>query len=171
MKRLREDVYMGSQTKRPQSVASYHGDAPGQPKLMVGSSIGGSSMQRLTTSDALIYLKNVKEKFCDDKEKYDEFLEVMKDFKAQRIDTTGVSARVKELFKGHRNLILGFNTFLPRGYEITLPLEDEQTPLKKPVEFDEAISFVNKIKARFQKTDHIFKSFLEIRICIGKKII
>ncbi|GMH01660.1 hypothetical protein Nepgr_003499 [Nepenthes gracilis] len=162
MKRLREDVYMGSQTKRPQSVASYHGDAPGQPKLMVGSSIGGSSMQRLTTSDALIYLKNVKEKFCDDKEKYDEFLEVMKDFKAQRIDTTGVSARVKELFKGHRNLILGFNTFLPRGYEITLPLEDELTPLKKPVEFDEAISFVNKIKARFQKTDHIYKSFLEI---------
>lgn len=54
--------------------------------------------------------------------------------------------RVKDLFKGHRDLILGFNTFLPKGYEITLPLEDEQPPQKKPVEFEEAINFVNKIK-------------------------
>lgn len=57
-----------------------------------------------------------------------------------RIDTSGVIMRVKDLFKGHRDLILGFNTFLPKGYEIKLP-ED-----KKPVEFQEAISFVNKIK-------------------------
>lgn len=65
-----------------------------------------------------------------------------------RIDTAGVIARVKELFKGHRDLILGFNTFLPKGYEITLPLEDEQPPVKKPVEFEEAINFVNKIKVK-----------------------
>lgn len=62
-----------------------------------------------------------------------------------RIDTAGVIARVKELFKGYRDLILGFNTFLPKGYEITLPQEDEPTQ-KKPVEFEEAINFVNKIK-------------------------
>ena len=59
-----------------------------------------------------------------------------------RTDTTGVIARVKELFKGHTNLILGFNTFLPKGYEITL----EEVEPKKTVEFEEAISFVNKIK-------------------------
>lgn len=55
---------------------------------------------------------------------------------------------MKELFEGHRDLILGFNTFLPKGYEITLPLEDEGPHPKKPVEFEEAISFVNKIKVR-----------------------
>jgi hypothetical protein len=38
----------------------------------------------LATNDALSYLKAVREMFQDDKEKYDEFLEVMKDFKAQR---------------------------------------------------------------------------------------
>lgn len=32
----------------------------------------------------------------------------------RRIDTSGVIVRVKQLFKGHRELILGFNTFLPR---------------------------------------------------------
>ncbi|GAB4839893.1 hypothetical protein Ancab_020602 [Ancistrocladus abbreviatus] len=162
MKRSKEDVYMGSQVKRPQPVASYRGDGVGQPQLIGGSSVAGSSTQRLTTNDALAYLKAVKEKFQDNKDKYEEFLEVMKDFKAQRIDTTGVIARVKDLFKGHRNLILGFNTFLPKGYEITLPPEDEQAPVKRPVDFDEAISFVNKIKARFQNNDHIYKSFLEI---------
>lgn len=39
---------------------------------------------KLTTDDALAYLKAVKDKFRDDKVKYDEFLEVMKDFKATR---------------------------------------------------------------------------------------
>lgn len=70
-----------------------------------------------------------------------------------RIDTTGVIARVKELFKGHRDLILGFNTFLPKGYEITLPPEDDNPPSKKPVEFEEAINFVNKIKVKIRSLD------------------
>lgn len=65
-----------------------------------------------------------------------------------RIDTTGVIERVKDLFRGHRDLILGFNTFLPKGYEITLPIEDDPLPAKKPVEFEEAINFVNKIKVK-----------------------
>jgi len=43
-----------------------------------------------------------------------------------RIDTTDLVARVKELFKGHKYLILGFNTFLPTEHKITLRLEDEQ---------------------------------------------
>ncbi|XP_010255489.1 PREDICTED: paired amphipathic helix protein Sin3-like 4 isoform X2 [Nelumbo nucifera] len=171
MKRSREDVYMGSQLKRP--LVSSRGEASGQPQVPRGGggavggggggggSGGGEGAQKLTTNDALAYLKAVKDIFQDKREKYDEFLEVMKDFKAQRIDTTGVISRVKELFKGHRDLILGFNTFLPKGYEITLPLEDE-TPPKKPVEFEEAINFVNKIKTRFQNDDHVYKSFLDI---------
>jgi paired amphipathic helix protein Sin3a len=119
-----------------------------------------ASGQRLTTDDALTYLKDVKEKFKDDKDKYNDFLEVMKDFKAQRVDTAGVITRVKDLFKGHRKLILGFNTFLPRGYEITLPPEEDK---KQPaVEFDQAINYVNKIKARFQTDEQVYKAFLEI---------
>ncbi|AES59652.2 putative transcription regulator Others family [Medicago truncatula] len=42
--------------------------------------------------------------------------------KTVRVDTDGVIERVKELFRGHRDLILGFNTFLPKGHEITLCL-------------------------------------------------
>ncbi|XP_027359740.1 paired amphipathic helix protein Sin3-like 4 isoform X4 [Abrus precatorius] len=157
MKRSRDDVFTSSsQLKRP--MLSSRGEASGQPQTQMMN--GGA--QKLTTNDALAYLKAVKDIFQDKRDKYDDFLEVMKDFKAQRIDTAGVIARVKELFKGHRDLILGFNTFLPKGYEITLPLEDEQPLLKKPVEFEEAINFVNKIKTRFQGDDHVYKSFLDI---------
>ncbi|XP_021652207.2 paired amphipathic helix protein Sin3-like 4 isoform X2 [Hevea brasiliensis] len=164
MKRSRDDVYISSQLKRP--MVSSRGETSVQPQMMGGGAAsgggGGGGGQKLTTNDALAYLKAVKDIFQDKREKYDDFLEVMKDFKAQRIDTAGVIARVKELFKGHRDLILGFNTFLPKGYEITLPLEDEQPPQKKPVEFEEAINFVNKIKTRFQGDDHVYKSFLDI---------
>lgn len=47
---------------------------PGQP----------STSGKLTTNDALSYLRDVKIKFQDNKEIYDEFLEIMKEFKAQR---------------------------------------------------------------------------------------
>lgn len=40
---------------------------------------------------------------------------------------------------------MGFNTFLPEGYKITLTLEEEFEQ-KKPVEFKEAIIFVDTIK-------------------------
>lgn len=125
-----------------------------------GAGGGATTSQKLTTNDALSYLKEVKDMFQDQKEKYEKFLEVMKDFKAQRTDTAGVIARVKELFKGHNNLIFGFNTFLPKGYEITL--DEDEAPPKKTVEFEEAISFVNKIKKRFQSDEHVYKSFLDI---------
>ncbi|KAL2505092.1 Paired amphipathic helix protein Sin3-like 2 [Abeliophyllum distichum] len=172
MKRLRDEVYVNPQFKRPFGSSSHgesygpsHTHAPGSGGgvggVGAGGGSGGGTTQKLTTNDALTYLKEVKDMFQDEREKYDRFLDVMKDFKSQRIDTAGVIAKVKELFKGHPNLILGFNTFLPKGYEITLT-DEEVAPPKKTVEFDEAISFVNKIKKRFQNDDHVYKSFLDI---------
>ena len=46
-----------------------------------------SNTPKLTTNDALAYLKAVKDIFQDKREKYDEFLEVMKDFKSQRFNS------------------------------------------------------------------------------------
>ncbi|KAL0874369.1 hypothetical protein Bca101_024074 [Brassica carinata] len=167
MKRIRDDVYSsGSQFKRP--FASSRRDPYVQSPIPAsgggtggGIGDGGINSQKLTTHDALSYLKDVKEMFQDQRDKYDMFLGVMKDFKAQRTDTSGVIDRVKELFKGHNNLIFGFNTFLPKGCEITLD-EVEESPPNKTVEFEEAISFVNKIKKRFQHSEDVYKSFLEI---------
>jgi histone deacetylase complex regulatory component SIN3 len=46
---------------------------------------------------------------------YNQFLDIMKDFKSQAIDTPGVITRVSDLFTGRPELIHGFNTFLPQG--------------------------------------------------------
>ncbi|KAG5383079.1 hypothetical protein IGI04_034549 [Brassica rapa subsp. trilocularis] len=147
MKRVREEVYV----ERGGHAVSSRGETNGKA-LTIG---GGGNMGGLTTGDALSYLKAVKDMFQDKKDKYDTFLEVMKDFKAQRVDTSGVIARVRVLFKGYDDLLLGFNTFLPKGYKITLPE-------KKAVDFGEAIEFVNKIKARFGSDDRAYKKFLDI---------
>jgi histone deacetylase complex regulatory component SIN3 len=75
---------------------------------------GLGNNNRLSTQDALDYLRDVKVRFENKKHVYETFLEIMKEFKAQTIDTQGVIKKVKELFKGHTDLIVGFNTFLPK---------------------------------------------------------
>ncbi|KAF2539562.1 hypothetical protein F2Q68_00022747, partial [Brassica cretica] len=79
--------------------------------------------------DALSYMKDVEQMFKDQRDKIDTFVVIMKDFDAKRTDLRGVIARVKELFKGHNNLIFGFNTFLPKRFEITL--DDDMMKMKK----------------------------------------
>nr|XP_023873625.1 paired amphipathic helix protein Sin3-like 2 [Quercus suber] len=158
MKRLGDDG-SSSQSKLPSGSSS--GDSYGQSQVPAsgeGSDLGCTE-GKLTIYECLSYLKEVKETFQDQREKYDMFLEVLKDFKAQRTDTVGASARVKELLEGHNNLISGFNIFLPKGCEITL--EDDEAALKKKVEFEGAINFVNKIKRCFQNDEHVYKAFLD----------
>ena len=50
---------------------------------------------------------------------------------------------MRDLFKGHHSLILGFNTFLSEGYEITVPPEEILTRIQS-VDFDQAIKCVDK---------------------------
>lgn len=186
----------------------------------------------LNVRDALSYLDQVKLRFQDSPEVYNHFLDTMKDFKSQSIDTPGVIDRVSSLFRGHPALIQGFNTFLPPGYRIecsdlsgtnptggtitvttpmgvttlqasasflpawqaqhaqhTQPSPQEpvmppspssqyvqthqsgaNTPTaastlanqKPPVEFNHAISYVNKIKNRFNQDPETYKMFLEV---------
>ncbi|KAJ1025334.1 hypothetical protein NDA18_002667 [Ustilago nuda] len=77
-------------------------------------------MATLNVKDALSYLDQVKVQFAEHPDVYNRFLDIMKDFKSQSIDTPGVIERVSTLFRGHPSLIQGFNTFLPPGYRIEL---------------------------------------------------
>ncbi|KAI0313378.1 hypothetical protein OF83DRAFT_558985 [Amylostereum chailletii] len=79
--------------------------------------------RQLNVNDALTYLDAVKAQFNDRPDVYNVFLDIMKEFKSQVIDTPGVIARVATLFHGHPALIQGFNTFLPVGYRIDVGLD------------------------------------------------
>uniref|UniRef100_A0A8C7R1C1 Paired amphipathic helix protein Sin3a n=1 Tax=Oncorhynchus mykiss TaxID=8022 RepID=A0A8C7R1C1_ONCMY len=137
----------------------------------------GAQFQRLKVEDALSYLDQVKLQFGNQPQVYNDFLDIMKEFKSQSIDTPGVISRVSQLFKGHPDLIMGFNTFLPPGYKIEVQTNEQVNshapvsstpssgpPLQnnQPVEFNHAINYVNKIKNRFQGQPDIYKAFLEI---------
>jgi paired amphipathic helix protein Sin3a len=86
-------------------------------------------LRELKVEDALLYLDQVKMAFGDKPEIYNEFLDIMKNFKAQEIDTPGVIQQVSHLFHGYSKLILGFNTFLPDGYKIELPIEGDSSAM------------------------------------------
>uniref|UniRef100_A0A8C2CAK9 Paired amphipathic helix protein Sin3a n=1 Tax=Cyprinus carpio TaxID=7962 RepID=A0A8C2CAK9_CYPCA len=237
----------------PRSCAGAGSQSPTHP-LRIHA---GAAAVPETQEDALSYLDQVKLQFGSHPQVYNDFLDIMKEFKSQSIDTPGVISRVSQLFKGHPDLIMGFNTFLPPGYKIEVQTNDlvnvttpgqihhitphgisvqnipprpppqlqnqipanppslastppaQPTPKSKPlqspaltpsshpnpsippyasprspppqphtpinsmptapplqnnqpVEFNHAISYVNKIKNRFQGQPNIYKSFLEI---------
>ena len=75
----------------------------------------------LVVEDALAYLDRVRAKFVRaEPHVYNTFLDIMKDFKAQRIDTPGVVQRVVSLFGDDRALVLAFGSFLPSNYRLSL---------------------------------------------------
>lgn len=76
------------------------------------------------------YLDQVKVQFSGEPNVYNQFLDIMKDFKSQAIDTPGVIRRVSQLFQGNPPLIQGFNTFLPPGYRIECGTEDDPNAIR-----------------------------------------
>ena len=98
-----------------------------QQAMAIDTSLGRADQQNVDSSyrplnvkDALSYLEQVKVQFSSRPDVYNHFLDIMKDFKSQAIDTPGVIQRVTTLFQGFPTLIQGFNTFLPHGYKLSL---------------------------------------------------
>ncbi|KZT30944.1 PAH2 domain-containing protein, partial [Neolentinus lepideus HHB14362 ss-1] len=98
------------------------------PKTSGSGGAGGSAAARpLNVTDALSYLDAVKAQFQDQPDVYNRFLDIMKDFKSELLDTPGVIQRVSMLFQGNPFLIQGFNTFLPPGYRIDCSADPRDT--------------------------------------------
>ncbi|KAG7598157.1 Paired amphipathic helix [Arabidopsis suecica] len=79
---------------------------------------GEGSKSKATIDDAYAYLRTVKSTFRNDGDKYEDFIAIMNNFKARKIDRNACIEEVKDLLKGHRDLISGFNAFLPKCLEI-----------------------------------------------------
>ena len=78
--------------------------------------------------EALLYLHQVKTEFSARPHIYNELLYILKTFNSQQIDVPGVIRRVSKLLQSDKTLLLGFNTFLPEGYKIELPLDNDGPP-------------------------------------------
>lgn len=108
-------------------------------------------------TNALNYLYSVKVAFGATSEDYLDFMELMKDFKAKRITIPIVTSRVKILFAEHQELLEGFNQFLPAEHKIYVPLSR-----KSDFTFEEAMSYVNRVKAASPQDKGLYASFLKL---------
>ena len=99
-----------SRTRTPSTVTGGSDDARAlqQPATAPQQSSLQKVLRELKVEDALLYLDQVKMEFGDKPEIYNEFLDIMRNFKAQEIDTPGVIQRVSQLLHGHDKLILGY---------------------------------------------------------------
>lgn len=103
---------------------------PGEQGMQQMAAQGVGPGQQPILNDALSYLDQVKVQFAGNPDVYNQFLDIMKDFKSQAIDTPGVIGRVSQLFKGNPGLIQGFNTFLPPGYRIECGTADDPNQIR-----------------------------------------
>jgi paired amphipathic helix protein Sin3a len=72
--------------------------------------------------ELVAFITQVKVVFKDNKEKYSEFGQVMKDYKDYKTGILSVVAMGNKLFNEHTDLLLEFSNFMPDGYQIKLPL-------------------------------------------------
>ncbi|EED84341.1 predicted protein [Postia placenta Mad-698-R] len=86
---------------------------------MANTDAGETSRQRpLEVTDALDFLSLVKVALQGTPDAYKRFVKLLRDCKSRSVGTEAVIENVSTLFKGHPNLIQGFNIFLPEGYQM-----------------------------------------------------
>ncbi|EXJ91680.1 hypothetical protein A1O3_00230 [Capronia epimyces CBS 606.96] len=124
----RPSQYMHQQVAAPPSQQQGQAFMPGPSPMPAPAQLAHG--QQPILNDALSYLDQVKVRFSDQPDVYNRFLDIMKDFKSQAIDTPGVIERVSNLFNGHPALIQGFNTFLPPGYRIECGTDDNPDAIR-----------------------------------------
>lgn len=144
------------------------GDASAAAHAALGARAPTATGNRMKHEDAMEFLERVRDIFSDRPFIYNSFLAVMKEFKDQTITTDGVINRVKLLFKGHPDLLQGFNLFLPPAYRIRVEAESPpnttQTKIEdqKAQQFASAYKYVTKVKKRFIAAPHTYKEFLTV---------
>lgn len=130
-------------TAPPQSLLSFI--PPMAPQQVSNGVTALSQGQQPILNDALGYLDQVKVRFQEQPDVYNKFLDIMKDFKSQAIDTPGVIDRVSTLFNGHPELIQGFNTFLPPGYRIECGTNDDPNSIRVTTPMGTTVSSMSNI--------------------------
>ena len=99
------------------------------------------------------YLTLVRAKCGDNSSKYDEFLNIMKAFKEQRMDTETVCRKVQDLFRGHRKLLTEFNKLIPTHYRVQV----EPRP-----QYNEAIEYMRRVREETKEDATIYERFMNI---------
>lgn len=122
---------------------------------------------QVTVPEALQYLKKLKN--TRHPEEYDAFVTLVRDTMGESADTGFTVAKMAELLECNRELVPGFNSFLPEAYEIT-----SDTYYGGCYNWISAVKgsvdFLNKIRTIMKdEDDRTYKAFLDIMVKYGKE--
>ena len=131
------------------------------PPQLANGGPGAAQGQQPILNDALTYLDQVKVRFQDQPDVYNRFLDIMKDFKSQAIDTPGVIKRVSGLFNGHPQLIQGFNTFLPPGYKIEAGWDNDPNSIRVTTPMGTTVQNMSGISVPLQMSGRSASALVE----------
>ncbi|KIJ54306.1 hypothetical protein M422DRAFT_25232 [Sphaerobolus stellatus SS14] len=92
----------------------------------------GEGQPRLTEQDAMSYISMIRETYMFQPYVYNNFIDIMRDFRAGIIPAERVMEQISELFRGNAMLINGFNAFLPPGYSIQTSADGSQVAVRVP---------------------------------------
>ncbi|KAI5079158.1 hypothetical protein GOP47_0006829 [Adiantum capillus-veneris] len=108
-----------------------------------------------TTNAAISFVQSVAQASRGDKGLYHEFDGALRAYKAGSITISETVAKMVAIFFGHPDLLLGFNAFLPKGYNSIIK------SVAKELDFSQAYSFVQRIKVQ---DEALFKTLMDIVI-------
>lgn len=133
-------------------------------ETLVDDSVRPSKGKHIMKAEA--YIREVQCRFEGKGDTYDKFRMLLSGFREKQFDVAGVAGRIMELFDGHPDLISKFECFMRRDHnddeEDDEDNDSERTPEEFPVAVRKAIEFVNKVKKRFRKEEHVYRAFLLI---------
>ena len=99
-------------------VVKIYEPAEADEETMATNGKRGSGLYKSDLDATVEYIKGVKKTFVFKPEVYHKFMGFLEEYHSQKINEVGAIRHVVELFRGHANLILAFNAFLPPGYGI-----------------------------------------------------
>lgn len=152
------------------------------PRLWAQDDIDPAMKQQVAAE----YIQLINERFGAGSDVIKEYVLLLKAFQKKKLDTFAVIQKVKTLFHGHDDVIMGFNVFLPANTQIRFPsvIPDFQTlaieggeldqaksrasaqlqtgDSPAAVNFDDCINYVNKVRKRFTNDPETYQEFLGV---------
>ena len=122
-------------------------------------------------SSALYYTQAVRQRFKQDPNIFHQFLHILEEIKQPNVDIVDLINQVVILFDGQVDLLTGFNSFLPRDYQIQVQNDAvlikvyEQVAQENStnnIETEESLGYVRQVKHIFHDQQHVYESFIQL---------
>ncbi|AEE30799.1 putative transcription regulator Others family [Arabidopsis thaliana] len=115
---------------------------------------------------AFAYIIAVRDRFRDEPAKYRQFLSLLRDRRARRIDKATFFVGLVELIKDHLDLLLGFNALLPARFQIPITPAGFQNVVGRSVPpettIEDATSYLNSVKRAFHDEPAKYEELLKL---------